>query len=115
MASQPGVIQQLHHEMGLVGTGVIVAWSVSLIRSAGAILLDTVPSQHTAKAIRDRLEVEGDRVADLHLWRLGPGHMGLIAVVVSDHPQSPAAYKAHLADLPGLSHVTVEVQPCQEH
>jgi hypothetical protein len=41
-------------------------------------------------------------VSDLHLWRLGPGHAGLIATVVSDRPQAPAAYKARLAGIASL-------------
>jgi cation diffusion facilitator family transporter len=98
--------------IGIVGAVVIARWSIGLMRSAGAVLLDVVPSDETASAIRTRLETAGDRVADLHLWRLGPGHTGLIVSVVSDHPQAPAVYKRHLAGIEGLSHVTVEVQPC---
>lgn len=98
--------------MGLVGTVVIAAWSVSLIRSAGAVLLDIVPSQALAAKIRATLETDGDRVADLHLWRLGPGHAGVIVSIISDRPKAPEAYKHLLASVGGLSHVTVEVQPC---
>jgi cation diffusion facilitator family transporter len=98
--------------IGIVGAVVIARWSIGLMRSAGAVLLDVVPSDDTASLIRTRLETGGDRVADLHLWRLGPGHAGLIVSVVSDHPQPPAIYKRRLAGIQGLSHVTVEVQPC---
>jgi len=101
--------------MGLVGAVVIISWSISLVRSAGAVLLDLVPSQHLAAAIRSRLEAGGDRVADLHLWRLGPGHTGVIAAIISDDPQPPEAYKQRLAAIGGLSHVTVEVQRCPGH
>ena len=100
--------------MGLVGTAVIAAWSVNLIRSAGAMLLDTVPSERLATSIRDRLEVGGDRVSDLHLWQLGPGHAGLVVSVVSNHPEPPEAYKTRLAGIEGLSHVTVEVHACRD-
>jgi cation diffusion facilitator family transporter len=98
--------------VGLVGTGVILSWAWGLIRDAGAVLLDTVPDPALASAIRDRLEVEGDRVSDLHLWRVGPGHNAAVVALVSDHPLPAGAYKARLAALPGLSHVTVEVEPC---
>lgn len=101
--------------MGLVGTVVIAAWSVSLIRSAGAVLLDTVPSGGLAAAIRDRLEVAGDRVSDLHLWRLGPGHFGVIAAIVTDRPKQPDHYKERLAGIEGLSHLTIEVHACSGH
>jgi cation diffusion facilitator family transporter len=94
---------------GLVGAVVIAYWATSLLYSSGAILLDTVPDQRLAAHLRRRLEQGGDRVVDLHLWRLGPGHLALVASVVSDHPQPPEAYKARLAGCASLSHVTVEV------
>ena len=101
--------------MALVGVAVILSWSFGLIRSAGAVLLDMVPDRDLAGTIRKRIEVDGDRVSDLHLWRLGPGHTGVIAAVVSDRPQPPSVYKRRLDGLAGLSHVTVEVHACEEH
>ena len=95
--------------MGLVGAVIIAYWAARLLHSSGAILLDTVPDQRLAAHLRRRLEQGGDRVVDLHLWRLGPGHLALVASVVSDNPQPPEAYKARLAGCAGLSHVTVEV------
>ena len=102
--------------MALVGVAVILSWSVGLLRAAGAVLLDMVPDRRLAGTVRRRLEVDGDRVSDLHLWRLGPGHAGLIASIVSDRPQPPAAYKERLTGVDGLSHVTIEVHACEgEH
>jgi Co/Zn/Cd efflux system component len=101
--------------MALIGVGVILSWSFGLIRSAGTVLLDMVPDRHLASRIRKRLELDGDRVSDLHLWRLGPGHVGLIAAVVSDRPQAPSFYKARLAGIEGLSHLTIEVHLCEDH
>jgi Co/Zn/Cd efflux system component len=63
--------------------------------------------------MKTRLEQGSDRVADLHLWRLGPGHLGVVASIVSDEPQAPDAYKERLAGFAGLSHVTVEVHACR--
>jgi cation diffusion facilitator family transporter len=101
--------------MGVVGAIVIASWSIGLMRSAGAVLVDMVPDRRLAGTIRRRLEINGDKVADLHLWRLGPGHTALIASVVSDHPQAPNIYKARLEGVAGLSHVTVEVHACHDH
>ena len=101
--------------MGIVGAGVIAVWSWGLIRSSGAVLLDTVPNPNFMDQIRDRLEIDGDRVTDLHLWRVGPGHSAVIAAVVSDRPQPSAVYKARLNGLVGISHMTVEVHPCPDH
>jgi cation diffusion facilitator family transporter len=101
--------------VGVVGAAVIISWAVKLIRSAGAVLLDTVPNPGLLRRVRERLETRGDRVADLHLWRVGPGHAALIVSIVSGRPESPDAYKARLAGIHGLSHVTVEVRLCPEH
>jgi Co/Zn/Cd efflux system component len=79
------------------------------------VLLDLVPAPKIADLVRERLEVEGDRLADLHLWRIGPGHIAVVAAVVSDRPQLPDAYKARLQDVAGISHVTVEVHRCSGH
>jgi cation diffusion facilitator family transporter len=99
--------------MGIVGALVIAHWSWRLLRSSGAVLLDTVADSRLATRIRQRLEVGGDRVADLHLWRVGPGHAAVIASVVSDEPRAPDRYKARLDGIDGLSHITVEVHACR--
>ncbi len=102
--------------MGLIGAGVIASWSAGLLRSAGAVLLDLRADPALAAEIRSRLQASGDDiVSDLHLWRVGPGHAAVVASLVSSAPQPPSVYKARLADLPGLSHVTIEVLPCPGH
>jgi len=98
--------------MGLIATVVILSWSWTLVRSAGAILLDASPDPALANDIATRLEQSGDRISDLHLWRVGPGHLAAVISLVSDHPNSPGFYKDKLAGLPSLSHVTVEVELC---
>jgi cation diffusion facilitator family transporter len=98
--------------VGLVGTGVILNWAYGLLRDAGGVLLDVMPDDRLREKIKARLETEGDFVSDLHLWRLGPGHRAAVISIVSDHPRSPQDHKARLADLPGLSHVTIEVLTC---
>jgi len=98
--------------MGLIATVVILSWSWTLVRSAGAILLDACPDPGLARRIASRLEQKGDRVSDLHLWRVGPGHLAAIVSVVSDDPHAPREYKKRLAGLGGLSHVTIEVEHC---
>ncbi len=101
--------------VGIVGAAVIMIWAVGLIRGAGGVLLDMVPDPTLQAEIRRRLETADDKVSDLHLWSVGPGHAAVIASVVSDRPQDPATYKAHLAGLAGLSHVTIEIHPCAGH
>ena len=95
---------------GIVGALVIASWSYGLIRDTGAILLDMNPDQGIETEIRRTIESGGDRLSDLHVWRLGPGHLGAIVSVVTSCPRNPAFYHARLARFPSLSHLTVEVQ-----
>ena len=98
--------------VGLVGACVIAAWSYGLIRDSGRVLLDVVPDWNAESVIRKRLEVDGDRISDLHLWQVGPGHRAAIVAIVTDRPQAPAAYKKRIGRVAGLSHITIEVEPC---
>ncbi len=95
---------------GLVGACVIGSWSWGLIRDTGGILLDMVPDARVAQGVRQAVEAGGDTLADLHLWRLGPGHLGAILSVVTAQARGPEFYRARLAAFPALSHVTVEVR-----
>jgi len=95
---------------GLIGAAVIANWSVALIRDTGGILLDRMPDRRIAEKVRTAVESEGDRVTDLHLWRLGPGHLGAIVCVVTATAREAAHYRQRLARFADLSHVTVEVR-----
>ena len=94
---------------GIIGAGVIASWSYGLIRDTGAILLDMNPDKSMADKLREAVETEGDTLADLHLWRLGPGHLGAIISVVTNKPHDADYYRARLARFKSLSHLTVEV------
>jgi len=95
---------------GFIGALVIANWSVGLLRDTGAILLDRNPDPRMAERVRIAIESEGDRVTDLHLWRLGPGHLGAIVSIATAGAREPAHYRQRLARFADLSHVTVEVQ-----
>jgi cation diffusion facilitator family transporter len=102
--------------VGIVGSIVIASWAYGLIRASGAVLLDVNADKNLETVIRDRIETKGDRVTDLHLWQVGPGHRAAVISVVSDHPLPPKTYKRRLGGLRGLSHVTIEVETCpHEH
>lgn len=104
--------QWMDPAMGIVGALVIARWSWGLIRDAGRVLLDYVPeSEELPGEIREALETEADRITDLHVWQVGPGHHAAIVVLNSAAPQNPAEYKFKLAHIHELSHVTVEVTP----
>jgi Co/Zn/Cd efflux system component len=67
------------------------------------------PDKSMASALRKAVECEGDQLADLHLWRLGPGHLGAIVSVVTREAREADYYRARLARFRSLSHLTIEV------
>jgi cation diffusion facilitator family transporter len=95
---------------GMVGACVIASWAYGLIRNTAAILLDMNPDRDMADRLRQAIESQGDQLADLHLWRLGPGHLGAIVSVVTRQQRDPDYYRARLARFRSLSHLTVEVK-----
>jgi cation diffusion facilitator family transporter len=99
----------------LVGAFVIGSWSYGLIRDSGMVLLDAT-DPGLSDEIRGFLETElKARIPDLHLWRLGPGHQGLIVSLITPDAINAEAIKATLRKrYPDLSHVTVEVAVCAD-
>ncbi|HEY3147093.1 MAG TPA: CDF family Co(II)/Ni(II) efflux transporter DmeF [Dongiaceae bacterium] len=96
--------------MGLVGAAVILKWSFGLLRDTGGILLDMEAGGDLAARIRTDVEAkDGDRVADLHVWRVGPGHFAAIVAIVTRRATDAAELKAMLKMRYPLAHLTVEV------
>jgi len=90
--------------VGLIGALVIVRWS----RDTGRVLLDAVPeNEAVCTAIRQALAPTGVTFTDLHVWKIGPGHFAVI-IALASAPQAPQTYKAMLAHIQALSHVTLE-------
>ena len=96
--------------VGLVGATVIASWAYGLLRDTGAVLLDMTPDHDLEARIRATLEAEGDQVSDLHLWRLGPGHLGAIVAVTTTALHEVDEYRRRLLGFPALSHVTIEIR-----
>jgi cation diffusion facilitator family transporter len=96
--------------IGILGAVMIASWSLRLMRESGGVLVDTVPDRTLRDAMRTRIEATGARITDLHLWRVGPGHNAAVISLAAADPRTPDQYRATLAGLDGLSHVTVEVR-----
>jgi cation diffusion facilitator family transporter len=94
---------------GIVGALVIASWSFGLMRDTAGVLLDMNPDQALEESIHGTVEAQGDRLTDLHLWRLGPGHLGAIVAVETSQARDPEFYREKLSHLAMLSHVTIEV------
>jgi cation diffusion facilitator family transporter len=95
---------------GLAGAGLVAQFALSLVRRGAAALLDMNPSPELAAEVTQRLQAEGERVLDLHLWRLGPGHFAAVAVVAGGPGTTVAGLRARLNGLAALSHVTLELR-----
>ncbi|MDM9620115.1 CDF family Co(II)/Ni(II) efflux transporter DmeF [Rhizobium sp. S96] len=96
--------------MGIVGGLIIAQWAWGLMKTSGAVLLDVVPEREDLpEEIRAVIETGGERITDLHVWQVGPGHHAAIVALVTREPRAPSFYKDKLERLTGLSHVTVEV------
>jgi cation diffusion facilitator family transporter len=94
---------------GIMGAVVIANWSLTLIRDTAGVLLDVCPDELTREKLRRTLEVDGDRVVDLHLWRLGPGHLAAVLAIATSKPRDALFYRGRLSSFECLSHITVEV------
>jgi cation diffusion facilitator family transporter len=99
--------------MGLLGGAVILGWSVGLCRTASRQLLDVVPDVEHEKQVRARLEAIDDvRVADLHVWELGPGQRSCIVSLVTSTPRDVDYYKQEILAAVPVAHLTIEVHRC---
>ena len=94
---------------GLVGAGVIASWSYGLIRDTARVLLDMNPDAELSAALRGAIERDGDALADLHLWRLGPGHLGAILSVETDSERDVEHYREAARGVGEFSHLTIEI------
>jgi cation diffusion facilitator family transporter len=100
--------------IGLLGAVMILRWAKGLILESAGILLDREMDHPLAAKVRAALERDGDtQVTDLHLSRVGPNRFSCHATTVADAPHSPTHYRARLAHLPELAHVTIECNRCQ--
>ncbi len=102
--------------VALVGAAVIGQWSWGLLRSTSHALVDATAGGPLRDAVRVAIESDGDaKLADLHVWQIGPQAHSVVLSVVADRPLPAAAYRERLLPLRSVRHVTVEVHRCQQH
>jgi cation diffusion facilitator family transporter len=100
--------------MGLVGGAVITWWAVGLCRQASRQLLDVVSSPTCERVVRDKLEAIDDvRIADLHVWDLGPGRRSVIVSIVTARPREVDEYRRAVLDALDVAHLTIEIHRCE--
>lgn len=97
--------------MGIVGSIIIASWSFGLLRDSSMVLLDAEEQGVRETKIRTLMQdVDEDiEIADLHVWLVGMASFACIISLVAHNPRPLQVYKQRLMALPGLDHVTVEV------
>ena len=108
--------EYLDSTAGIVGSFVILNWAYMLAVDTSANLLDLNPDMKLTHHLKERLESDGSVVNDLHVWRLGPGHLGSIISVApssdsiaSGEDRNEVYYRHRIKGFKALSHITIEV------
>ena len=99
--------------MGMVGAVLVSRWSLGLIRDTGGVLLDKRGPEEIRTNIKKSIEKSGsDKIADLHLWSVGPNIYAAIITVVTCDSKPSEHYKKLIPPDLNLVHVTVEIHQC---
>ena len=101
----------LNPAAGILGSLVIISWGLQLVYDTAGTLLDISPDDQLDGKLRAILEKDGQsRVVDLHVWKLGPGRLGLIASVATTAAgRERDFYWEKLRRYKALAHVTIEI------
>jgi len=101
--------------MGIVGALVITRWSLSLLKETSPILLDgSIETDYVSAIVAAIEEAQDNRVADIHVWRVGPADYAAIISIVTHHPEKNDYYRKLLGDFAEISHLTIEVHVCTD-
>jgi cation diffusion facilitator family transporter len=100
--------------VALAGGALIARWAFGVLRDSARALVDASADTALRDAVRHAVETDGDaHVADLHVWQVGPAAWSALVSIVADAPLATEHYRARLAALAALRHVTIEVHRCQ--
>jgi len=105
------------HVMADAAVSVLVIVGLLLARTFGWLWMDPLagivgdmnPDTGMTARVRRIVEAQGDQLTDLHVWRLGPGHLGAIVSVATESDRAAGFYREKLAAFSSISHLTVEV------
>jgi cation diffusion facilitator family transporter len=99
--------------VALIGAVVIGRWAVGVLRDSARALVDASAPPKLAAQIRALIEGDGDaKLADLHVWQVGPGAYAAALSIVADDPQPCARYEQRLHAVKALKHTTIAVHRC---
>ena len=95
--------------VGVIGGVVVFKWSISLIHSSGMDLLDAHDVTIDRESLVKRIEEDGSKVLDIHLWRLAPGQIGCELIIRRNKEQHSADYRDIISKEFIIQHLIIEV------
>jgi cation diffusion facilitator family transporter len=99
--------------VALIGAVVIGRWAIGVLRDSARALVDASAPPKLAAQIRALIESDGDaKLADLHVWQVGPGAYAAALSIVADEPQPCDRYEQRLRAVKALKHTTIAVHRC---
>jgi cation diffusion facilitator family transporter len=93
----------------LVGAGLIAHFAASILRRAGAALLDLRQSPALESEVALRLEAAGLDAEEVRAWRTGPGRSAVAVRLRTPSPDAPAQVRRALEGLAGVSRISLDL------
>jgi cation diffusion facilitator family transporter len=103
--------------MGIVGALLVGTWARSLLIDTGKVLLDREMDHPVVQEIREVVETGldqgGNRIADIHVWRVGKNSYACaLSIVTHDRKLTPEEIRKQLAQHEEIVHATIEIHQC---
>jgi cation diffusion facilitator family transporter len=95
--------------VGVLGGIVVLKWSIGLIRQSGMDLLDAHDVSIDRDNLVSKLELDGSKVMDIHLWQLAPGQVGCEIIIRRNDNQRSSDYRDLIQKSFNIHHLIIEV------
>ncbi|MBQ0959356.1 CDF family Co(II)/Ni(II) efflux transporter DmeF [Ideonella sp. 4Y11] len=96
--------------MGIVGAVLVALWAKGLVTDTARVLLDREMDHPVVAEIREVVEVDGARITDLHVWRVGRERFACAITLSAPPGLSAAEVHRRLAVHEEIVHATIELQ-----
>lgn len=101
--------------MGIAGAVLVAVWAKGLIAETSKVLLDREMDHPVVDEIREVVEIDDDRITDLHVWRVGKQvYSCALAVVTHSKSLTPNDIRQRLAVHEEIVHSTIEIHYCPD-
>ena len=103
--------------MGMVGAVLVAAWAKNLLADTGKVLLDREMDHPLVEEVRAVIEDEHpegeNRIADLHVWRVGKNaYACAVSIVTHDRELDADLVRNWLSVHDEIVHATIEINQC---